>query len=388
VGAGVPRGRGFADNYTTFRRPSASRSRFSKVSVSARRSSNLRIAKANRGISDWQHRQNRDRRRHERHLRLQQSPAGAGQSPHREAVPAKSATQLFVENQKEAHGRLPPPTPKSYRRTAPGPPAAKEKPSWSPRRACTTWRNQLRLLNRCETAFRALGPDPRNCRAPPGRGTSRSTRPPDVKKSLRPPSRLPDGAPRPLPSIGCANNTAGAKPPCCLGSISSAATATAARGRDFRTARDQGCATRTPRFLLRRPWWFVSRSRFGGGAAARARAAAKLNLHQGEADLVRLEQDIALSVTAAAGQIETTRPARRGGQNSPMNSPTRRSEKREEALQGRHQHDVSSCCSNSKSSPPRRAAMPRLSPTQRRAPLRPYQRGELGHDGSRPTRSR
>ena len=35
--------------------------------------------------------------------------------------------------------------------------------------------------------------------------------------------------------------------------------------------------------------------------------AAKLSLRQGEADLVRLEQEIALAVSAAAGQIETTR---------------------------------------------------------------------------------
>ena len=43
-------------------------------------------------------------------------------------------------------------------------------------------------------------------------------------------------------------------------------------------------------------------------AAGRGRArAAKLTLRQSEADLVRLEQDIALSVATAAGQIETTK---------------------------------------------------------------------------------
>src|SRR6185295_3435335 len=35
--------------------------------------------------------------------------------------------------------------------------------------------------------------------------------------------------------------------------------------------------------------------------------AAQLSLRQSEADLVRVEQEIALSVTAAAGQIETTK---------------------------------------------------------------------------------
>jgi outer membrane protein TolC len=43
-------------------------------------------------------------------------------------------------------------------------------------------------------------------------------------------------------------------------------------------------------------------------AEGRGRArAARFALRQSEADLVRLEQDIALSVTAAAGQIETTK---------------------------------------------------------------------------------
>ena len=43
-------------------------------------------------------------------------------------------------------------------------------------------------------------------------------------------------------------------------------------------------------------------------AEGRGRArAAKLNLRQAEADLVRFEQDIAISITAAAGQIETTK---------------------------------------------------------------------------------
>ncbi len=43
-------------------------------------------------------------------------------------------------------------------------------------------------------------------------------------------------------------------------------------------------------------------------AEGRGRArAAKLNLRKSEADLVSLEQDIAISLTAAAGQIETTK---------------------------------------------------------------------------------
>jgi len=73
--------------------------------------------------------------------------------------------------------------------------------------------------------------------------------------------------------------------------------------RDFRTARDQvrdeDARSYSAGMVVRIPFAFAE----GRG---RARAA-KLNLRQGEADLMRLEQDIALSVTAAAGQLETTK---------------------------------------------------------------------------------
>jgi outer membrane protein TolC len=71
---------------------------------------------------------------------------------------------------------------------------------------------------------------------------------------------------------------------------------------DFRTARDQvrdeDARAYTIGMVVRVPLTFAE----GRG---RARAA-KLTLRQGEADLVRREQDIALAVTAAAGQIQTT----------------------------------------------------------------------------------
>ena len=73
--------------------------------------------------------------------------------------------------------------------------------------------------------------------------------------------------------------------------------------RDFAVARaqvrDQDARSYSAGMVVRVPLTFAE----GRG---RARAA-KLNLRQSEADLVRLEQDIAISLTAAAGQIETTK---------------------------------------------------------------------------------
>ncbi|HVS51733.1 MAG TPA: TolC family protein [Opitutaceae bacterium] len=73
--------------------------------------------------------------------------------------------------------------------------------------------------------------------------------------------------------------------------------------RDFPTARDQvrdeDARSYSVGMVVRVPLAFAE----GRG---RARAA-KLNLRQGEADLVRLEQDIAIAVTSAAAQIETTK---------------------------------------------------------------------------------
>ncbi len=72
---------------------------------------------------------------------------------------------------------------------------------------------------------------------------------------------------------------------------------------DFATARgqvrDQDARSYSAGMVVRIPLTFAE----GRG---RARAA-KLNLRQSEADLTRLEQDIAISIAAAAGQIETTK---------------------------------------------------------------------------------
>lgn len=73
--------------------------------------------------------------------------------------------------------------------------------------------------------------------------------------------------------------------------------------RDFGTARaqvrDQDARAYSAGMVVRIPLTFAD----GRG---RARAA-RLNLRQGEANLARIEQDIAVAVTAAAGQIETTK---------------------------------------------------------------------------------
>jgi outer membrane protein len=73
--------------------------------------------------------------------------------------------------------------------------------------------------------------------------------------------------------------------------------------RDFRTARDQvrdeDARSYSAGVVVRVPLTFAE-----GRGRARAE---KLNLRQGEAELTRLEQDIAIAVAAAAGQIETTK---------------------------------------------------------------------------------
>jgi outer membrane protein len=72
---------------------------------------------------------------------------------------------------------------------------------------------------------------------------------------------------------------------------------------NFRAARDQvrdeDARSYSAGLVVRIPLTFTQ-------DRGRARAA-KLNLRQGEANLVRVEQDIAFAVTAAAGQIETTK---------------------------------------------------------------------------------
>jgi outer membrane protein TolC len=255
---------------------------------------NLRVAKANRGISDWQHRQTvidivtnvifayNNLQQARDNLRIAQ-------------LSRDGAAQLFAENEKklkvgatsdaevvQAHARV----------------ANREESVLFAERSLRDVENQLRLLIG-DLGFRTAGPDFEITELAPASDITVDPAS-DVKKAL---DQRPDyQAARLGIVIDRANNTAaqnGLLPR--LDFVSSYGYG--GTNRDFRTARDQvrdeDARSYSAGMVVKIPLAFAD----GRG---RARAA-KLTLRQSEADLIRLEEDIALSVTAAAGQIETTR---------------------------------------------------------------------------------
>lgn len=255
---------------------------------------NLRIAKANRGISDWQHRQTvidvvtqvvfafnnlQQARDNLRIARLSRDGAG----------------QLFSENEKklklgatsdaevvQAHARV----------------ANREETVLLAERQVRDVENQLRLLIG-DTAFRTAGPDFEIVELAPAADMNVDPAA-DVKTAL---DHRPDyqGA-RLGVVIDRANNSAAQNALLprldFVGSYGYGGVSGTFRGaRD--QIRDEDARSFSAGLVVKIPFAFAE----GRG---RARAA-KLNLRQGEADLARLEQDIMLAVTAAAGQIETTR---------------------------------------------------------------------------------
>ncbi len=297
LGANAQNSRGsfnaFADNYTTFGGISVTQPLLRGFGFGFTLA-NLRIAKANRGISDWQHRQTvidvvtnvifayNNLQQARDNLRIAK-------------LSRDGAAQLFDENQKklkvgatsdaeviQAHARV----------------ANREETVLLADRQMRDVENQLRLLTG-DVAFRTAGPDFEIVALAPAADLTVDPAV-DVKHAL---DHRPDyqGA-----RLGVAIDRA---------NYSAAQSALLPRldfvgsygysgaNRDFRTARDQvrdeDARSYSAGMVVRIPLAFAE----GRG---RARAA-KLNLRQGEADLTRLEQDIMLSVTAAAGQIETTR---------------------------------------------------------------------------------
>lgn len=283
---------GFRDNYTTFGGVSVTQPLLKGFGFGATLS-NLRIAKANRGISDWQHRQTvidivtnvifsfnslqlaRDNLRIAKLFR-------------------EGAQQLFEENQKklkigatsdaeavQAHARV----------------ANREETVLLAERQVRDAENQLRLLIG-EIAFRTAGPDFEIVELAPAADLTVDPAI-DVKQAL---DHRPDYQAARLGLVIDRANYAAAQNSLLprLDFVGSYGYAGASR--DFRTARDQvrdeDARSYSAGMVVRIPLTFAD----GRG---RTRAA-KLNLRQGEADLTRLEQDIMLSVTAAAGQIVTT----------------------------------------------------------------------------------
>jgi outer membrane protein len=285
--------RGFADNYTTFGGLRVTQPLLRGFGFGATLA-NLRIAKANRGISDWQHRQTvidivtnvifafntlQQARDNLRIATLSRDGAGTLFNENEKKLKLGATSDAEVI---QAHARV----------------ANREESVLIAERSLRDAENQIRLLIG-DTAFRTAGPDLEIVTLAPA--TDITVDPAvDVKTAF---DHRPDYQ---AARLGVAIDRA---------SYSAAANALLPRldfvgsygyggsSGDFRAARDQvrdqDARSYSAGMVVRVPLTFAD----GRG---RARAA-KLNLRQGEADLVRLEQDIKLSITAAAGQIETTR---------------------------------------------------------------------------------
>ncbi len=284
---------GFVDNYVTFGGVSVTQPLLRGFWFSSSWTS-LRVAKANRGISDWQHKQTViDTVTNVIFVfnNLQQARENLKIS----ILSRDLAAQLLSENQKklsygatsdaevvQAHARV----------------ANREEQILLAERAVHDTENQLRLLIG-ETNFPVDGPALETAELPLASEVAVDAAT-DVKKAydLRPDYQ----AAKLGVTIDRANNSLAQNQ--LLPTVNFVGSfGYGGMNRDFRTARDQvrdeDARAYSAGLVVRLPLTFTE----GRG---RARAA-KLNLRQGEADLVRLEQDIAIAVANAAGQIETTK---------------------------------------------------------------------------------
>ena len=284
---------GFADNYTTFGGVSVTQPLLRGFGFGATLA-NLRVAKASRGISDWQHRQTvidivtnvifsfNNLQQARANLKIARDSRGL-------------TAQLLDETEKKNRvGAVADADVVQTRAQL----ATREESILLAERRIRDAENQLRLLVG-DTGFGTSGPDLEIVELAPAAEISvdAST---DVKKAL---DLRPDyQAARLGITIDRANNAAAQNALLPRLDFVGSYGYSGVSG-NFRTARDQvrdeDARSYSAGMVVRVPLTFAD----GRG---RARAA-RLNLRQGEADLVRLEQDIAIAVTAAAGQIETTR---------------------------------------------------------------------------------
>ena len=283
----------FADNYVTFGGLSVTQPLLRGFGFGANLAG-LRVAKASRGISDWQHRQtvidvitnvvfaynnlveSRD------NLRIAR-------------LSRDLAAQLLSDNEKRNRiGALSDADVTQARSRV----ANREESILLAERRVRDLENQLRLLTG-DTAFKSSGPNLEIIDLAPARDLTVDAAA-DVQKAyvLRPDyqaarlgiaiERANDAVARNqlLPRVDFVGGYG-----------------YSGLDRDFASARAQvrneDARAYTAGFVVRVP--LASAEGRGRTRAARA------SLRQSEADLVRLEQDIALSVTAAAGQIETTK---------------------------------------------------------------------------------
>jgi outer membrane protein len=283
----------FADNYATFGGISVTQPLLRGFGFGATLS-NLRIAKANRGISDWQHRQTvidtvtnvifalnnlQQARDNVKIARLSRDLAAQLLSDNEKKIRVGATSDADVT---QARARV----------------ANREENILIAERSAHDVENQLRQLLG-ESMFSVDGP-PLEITELPAAPDIAVDAVADLKHSydLRPDYQ----AARFGVAIDRANNASAQN--ALLPRLDFVGSyGYSGLDRSFTTARaqvrDQDARAYSAGMVVRVPLTFAE----GRG---RARAA-KLNLRQSEADLTRLEQDIAISVAAAAGQIETTK---------------------------------------------------------------------------------
>ena len=283
----------FSDNYVTFGGVTVTQPLLRGFGFGATLA-NLRVAKANRGISDWQHKQTvidtvtnvivvyNNLQQARENLRIA-------------VISRDGAAQLLKDNEKKLKVGA---TSDAEVTQAQARVASREETILFAERSVHDVENQLRLLIG-DTAFTVNGApfETVELAAAPDIAVDPTA---DIKKALE---LRPDyQAARLGVAIDRANNALAQNQ--LLPRVDFVGSyGYSGLDRDFATARSQvrneDARSYSAGVVVRIPLTFAE----GRG---RARAA-KLNLRQGEADLVRLEQDIAISITAAAGQIETTK---------------------------------------------------------------------------------
>ena len=283
----------FADNYATFGGISVTQPLLNGFGFGATLS-NLRVAKANRSISDWQHRQTvidtvtnvifafnnlQQARDNLKIARFSRDLAAQLLSDNEKKIRVGATSDADVT---QARARV----------------ATREENILIAERSARDVENQLRQLLG-ESQFRVDGPTLEITELPPATGIAVDAAS-DLKRAY---DFRPDYQAARFGVIIDRATNASAQNALLPRLDFVGSYGYSGLDRNFATARaqvrDQDARAYTAGMVVRIPLTFAE----GRG---RARAA-KLNLRQSEADLTRLEQDIAISVTAAAGQIETTK---------------------------------------------------------------------------------
>ena len=283
----------FADNYVTFGGVSVTQPLLRGFGFGATLAG-LRVAKANRGISDWQHRQTvidtvtnviftyNNLQQARENLRISR-------------ISRDGAARLLADNEKKlAVGA----TSEAEVTQARARVASREESILFAERSVGDIENQLRLLIG-DTAFSVSGAPLETAELAPAAEITI-----DAAAALKKAYELRPDYQSALLGVAIDRTSSTLAQNQLLPRVDFVGSyGYSGQNRDFATARSQvrneDARSYSAGVVVRIPLTFAE----GRG---RARAA-KLNLRQGEADLVRREQDIAIAVTAAIGQLETTK---------------------------------------------------------------------------------